>query len=97
MENNFCKALVANDRVGLQKIVDNYLGKLHAKSNQQENFESIKTWIASYDCIKSVESNPYLLDTEPPVKEFVVFIKGSDRPISIGIVLHADQWKFNVK
>lgn len=64
MENDFCKALVANDRVGLKKIVDNYLRNLNAKNNQQNNFEYIKTWIASCDCVKSVESNPYLLDTE---------------------------------
>jgi hypothetical protein len=97
VNDNFCKALVANDRAGLQKLVDNYLENLNPKADQQANFEKIQNWIAGHDCVDSVESKSELLDSDPPVKQFIVIVKGSAQPVSIGISLQKTRWRFNRK
>jgi len=90
-------ALVANDRPGLQKLVDNYLENLNTEEAQQTNFEKIQNWIAGHDCVDSVEAKSELLDSDPPVKQFIVKVKGSAQPVSIGISLQKAKWRFNRK
>lgn len=97
MKKNFCDALAANDREIIRNAVDNFLRDLPAKNNQQENFEEIKTWVESHDCIASVEISPGVLDSYPPIKVFIVNLKNSEHPTSIGIMLHEKQWKYNLK
>jgi hypothetical protein len=97
VKDNFCTAMVANDRAGLQKLVDNYLENLNPDLSQQANIEKISNWIAGHECVESVESKSELLDSDPPVKQFIVIVKGSSQPVSIGISLQKTGWRFNRK
>ncbi|NLA49509.1 MAG: hypothetical protein GX876_08620 [Bacteroidales bacterium] len=96
MKNDFCEALKANDRKRLQEIADSVLGSLDIKANQQMNFEKIETWISSNNCVASVFSSPYLLDTDPPVKEFILNLKDGSVRI-IGLKLSPSRWEIIIK
>ncbi len=41
MDNDLCKALIANDRQAFQKTVDNYLRKLDAKDHEIKSGSTI--------------------------------------------------------
>ncbi len=93
----FVEALAANDRRALQKFVDKFLADIRVEGDPQRNFQSIEDWIATHDCVRSVESSPDLIDTEPPIKQFIVTLDGRDEPVAIGIALARDHWRFNMK
>jgi|LSQX01.1.fsa_nt_gb hypothetical protein len=96
MEKDFCEALKANDRERLQEIADSVLKSLDSKADRQMNFEKIETWISSNNCVASVFASPYLLDTDPPVKEFILNLKdGSVRILDLR--LSPSGWKITVK
>jgi hypothetical protein len=94
MDNEFCQALAANDRSAIQRVVDDFLNGLHTQDEQQ-NFEKIENWITSHDCIDSVEVPSYLIDTAPPIKEFIVKLHGTSQPVTLGILLNKDRWQFH--
>lgn len=96
MENDVCKALIENNRQALQKAVNAFLRQLPHNSNDQENFERISSWMAGLDCVTAVEDSPTLLDSYPPVKQFIIRLKGVEQPATIGILLQKDQWTFNI-
>lgn len=96
MENDFCEALKVNDRERLQEIADSVLKSLDTKAGQQMNFENIVTWISSKNCVASVFASPYLVDTDPPVKEFILNLTdGSVRILDLR--LFPSGWKINIK
>jgi hypothetical protein len=96
MENDFCEALKTNNRKRLQQITDSVLESLDTKAGRQMNFEKIETWISSNNCVASVFACPYLLDTDPPVKEFILNLKdGSVRILDLR--LFPGGWKINIK
>jgi hypothetical protein len=97
MDNEFCNALAANARSTLQKTVDQFLDQLSVKDDQQRNFQKIEEWIASHDCVRSVEASPDLIDTDPPIKQFTVSLHGNAEPITLGISLQKDRWRFHRK
>lgn len=97
MNNEFCQVLAANDRPALERIVNNFLNELSVTDDAQQNFKKIENWIASHDCVSSVEVPSYLIDTDPPIKQFIVSIHGTAEPITIGIMLHNARWRFHKK
>jgi uncharacterized membrane protein YvbJ len=97
MKKSFCDALEANDRDAIQKDLNNFLRDLSYKAEREQNFEKIKRWIESKECVASVETSTYLVDTDPPIKEFVVNLRKSTKTITIGIVLKENGWLFHKK
>lgn len=96
MENDVCKALIENNRQALEKAVNTFLRQLPQNSNDQEKFQRISSWIAGLDCVTAVKDSPSLLDTYPPVKQFIITLKSQEQPATIGIRLQKDQWSFNI-
>ncbi|HEX6124581.1 MAG TPA: hypothetical protein VFZ23_04340 [Pyrinomonadaceae bacterium] len=97
MKNDFCRALAANDRQTLQKVVDDFLVEVKSENDQQQRFQRIESWISDHDCVRSVEASPDLIDTDPPIKQFIVTPHGDAKPITIGISLAQDRWRFHRK
>lgn len=97
MDHDLCPALAANDRGALQKIVDDFLARSPRSDDGEQDLERIRAWLADHDCTSSVETSPDLVDIEPPVKEFVVNLTGGARPVTIGISLGKDRWRFQKK
>jgi hypothetical protein len=96
MKNDFCEALVTNDRYKLQKAIDSLLDGLDTKAESQVNFEKIMAWIRSNRCVASVEASPDLLDTDPPVKEFIINLTDGSLK-TIGIRLSPARWDIIIK
>ena len=96
MDNDFCKALVANDRQEMKKYADEFLRSLDTKAGQKANFENIKAWITHYDCVANVNESLDLLDSDPPIKEFIIHLKAGGSN-TIGIRLSPNRWNLNVK
>jgi hypothetical protein len=96
MSKDFCNAIVDNDRQQMKHTVDSFLRKLDRSVNEQQQFERIKSWLQSHECIHHVEITGEMLDTDPPVKEFIIRLKtgGSN---TIGIVVSPEQLRFNLK
>ncbi|HOS72061.1 MAG TPA: hypothetical protein PLZ75_06375 [Bacteroidales bacterium] len=96
MKNDFCEALKTNDRRRLQELADSVLGCLDLQECQQLNFKKIEIWISSNNCVASVSASPYLLDTDPPVKEFILNLRdGSVR--TLGLRLSPSKWEIIIK
>ena len=96
MSKDFCNAIVDNDRHQMKYTVDSFLRKLDTSESQQQQFERIKLWLETHDCIHHVDISREMLDTDPPVKEFIIRLKtgGSN---TIGIVASREQLLFNLK
>jgi hypothetical protein len=96
MSKDFCNAIVDNDRQQMKDTVDGFLRKLDMSESQQQQFERIKLWLETHDCVHHVDISREMLDTDPPVKEFVIRLKtgGSN---TIGIVASREQLLFNLK
>ena len=98
MQKDFCEALAANDRRTLQRSVDEFLAAVRVEDDKQRNFTAIESWIADHDCVRSVESSPDLIDTDPPIKQFTVTLNdGRAEPVTIGVALAQDRWRFHMK
>ena len=100
MENDFCDALIDNNKAVMQKVIDSKLMTLDFKKDTDENFEIFKTWLEKFDCIDSVEIVPGVLRTEPPVKEFNLIVsKYQNETVirNIGIHLFPDKLRYNNK
>jgi hypothetical protein len=96
MEHDICTALAENNRPALKKAVNTFLRQLPAEGDDQENFEKIRGWLAGLHCVDVVENSPVLLDSYPPVKQFIITLKGAKQPTTIGILLQKNQWTFNL-
>ena len=94
---DFCEALSQNNRETLNRIATKYLSTLKIKENPNENFENIKQWINTHDCVESVEIISGMLRSDPPIKVFEISLKSSPHSSNIGIQVFPDRLAFNYK
>jgi hypothetical protein len=97
MNNNFCNALIEKNHQELKDTVDKFLNTLDPKKSNDQNFQFIKNWIEDHECVVKAEFDDTIIDTEPPVKEFAVSLKGISKLYFIGIRVYPDQMKFDMK
>jgi len=95
--NEICQALQTNDRSSLKTIFNDKLASLDSNISNEEKFNVIKSWLEDFDCVDSVEVVPGVLRTDPPIKEFNVYIKNKDDqlvPRNVGIFIYPDKLRF---
>ncbi|NJN26165.1 MAG: hypothetical protein HC819_09400 [Cyclobacteriaceae bacterium] len=71
----FCSALLRLDKKSAEKASKPFLDQIDATKERNQNFELIKNWILSHDCIHSVSVSNRLIETEPPRQEFIICMK----------------------
>lgn len=95
--NEFCQALIDDDRLSLQTIFNTKLTSLDNSLSRDEKFMAIKAWLEEFNCVDSVEVIPGMLRTDPPIKEFNVFTKNKEdqlAPRNVGIFIYPDKLRF---
>ena len=100
MDADFCPALIANDRPTLQKLIDPQLDAAHSLDNLEEKLAGFKIWLESHVCVTSVQMRAQLLDTFPPVQEFIISIRTDDglsEVRSIGVRTAQDRLRFDIR
>lgn len=83
MEKQFCDAILKNDRASLKIILDKKLDCIDIADNKMQNYEIIKKWLESHECVSSVEIVPGMIRTKPPIKIFDVYIRDTNDEIKV--------------
>jgi hypothetical protein len=98
LDVDFCTALHVNERQRLATLLAPVLRALPV-DDRDAAFESLRDWLAGHDCAAAVEVVPGMLRSQPPIKEFVVTLKGSDPPEyrSIGVRVTQSGYGFDIK
>lgn len=95
MTEEFCQALINNDRATIKALVEAMITQQYLLPNDYSSLEHIKQWIEQQDCVRSVDISIDLLDTEPPIQEFIIHLKSeadrSNNIRTIGIILAPDK------
>lgn len=60
--------------------------KLVPAVEQATSLESFKAWLEAQPCVASVQTQPYLIETLPPQKEYEVTFKLEDGSTAIRII-----------
>ena len=93
MDSNLCKALLANDKTQLKKCIDPFLKTLDMKEKKAVSFEKIKNWLEEQDCVENVEMERGVLESQPPIKVFLIKINTETKLRSIGVQIESDKFQ----
>ena len=98
MDDEFCHALMDNDRIRIKKAIDPYLKTLDVNETQIANFDKIKVWLEGQDCVESVVIEAGLLDREPPVKVFFIVMNNQPKTsTTLGVEISSDKYQYDYK
>lgn len=88
-----CRALIDDDRSALGEQLEPYLQGL-AGLERDEQLVRFESWLSEQGCVESVERNPDLLDSEPPIQRFLL-VTDDGVTRSIGVALAEDRLRFD--
>ncbi len=96
MANDFCTCLKEEDWPCIKKEVNGFLNSLNTREDEQNNFEKIKTWLASFPCVSEVAAAPGEIRTDPPIKEFIVKINTAEGEATKTIPIRFSSKKYEI-
>ena len=98
---DFCEALLKDDRAALKAALDPELATLDARGDAERNFQTLKAWMEKQDCVESVDIGRGVLRSDPPIKEFRLTIKtatpGLTETRELGIRMAPTRYEFDLK
>ena len=89
MNEDFCQSLEESDFGELAEILqendDNYVN-----SDYLKNADLIENWLKLKTCLNEVESYDALIQTNPPIKEFIIIyqINGLEVDLTLDYLVH---------